>query len=481
MDFADKYEAVIGLEVHVQLNTKRKLFAAETVDYNQTANVHTGIVSAALPGSLPILNRAAVESAIKLGLSCDCSINLQTQFDRKHYFYPDLPPGYQISQNYQPICKGGKVPVWLDGSPAFVELSHIHLESDAGKSFHDKDEKDSYIDLNRAGTALLEIVTSPTLKSAEEAYQFIYEIRTLVRHLNISNGNMEEGSLRCDANISVRLKGEQQLNPKVEVKNVNSFNFVKKALLYEFDRQAKALEAGETISEHTRKFDPSKNITFALRQKEKAKDYRYFADPDIPTLQITAAEVESIKAKLATRPFDHINSLVEKHSLPLAEAKVLVEDKASCDYLMTLLNKSVDSKLAATFMLGPVKSWLNEQKLGISDFPISVESLAKLIDLVQENKVSISIAKGQLFDALVKADAKDPLVVAKDLNVLQRSDDGFLEDIIQEILASNPEKVQAYKNGKKGLLGFFMGELMRKSQGKANPQKSKELLAKHLA
>ena len=477
----DKYEAVIGLEVHAQLLTESKLFCGDSARFGGEPNTHISPVTLGYPGTLPRLNREAVVLAIKMGIACGCEIEQTNYFARKNYFYPDLPKGYQITQHTTPICKGGSVKITVSSSARSVQLNRIHLEEDAGKSLHDQDALNTCIDYNRAGVPLIEIVSEPDMYSAEEAYAYVTELRKLLRHLHVCDGNMEEGSLRCDANVSIRLKGEQALGTKVEVKNLNSIRNVKKAIEYEIGRMIAMAEKGEPVIQQTRSFDAGTDTTFALRTKEEANDYRYFPDPDLPPFVVTPAMLNAIKGAMPALP----EALVEKYTqqLHLSEydARVISDDKEMADYFEELIKETPHTKAAANWLLGPVKSYLNEQHGSLGNLPVRPPALALLIRLVQDGTLNFSVASSKLFPALIKNPAANPLELATDLNLLQNSDQASVEQWVESVLAKMPEKVAEYRKGKKGLIGLFMGEVKKASGGKADPKIATELLTKKLS
>jgi aspartyl-tRNA(Asn)/glutamyl-tRNA(Gln) amidotransferase subunit B len=474
-----KYEAVIGLEVHAQLNTKSKIFASDATTFGASPNSQVSVVTAALPGTLPKLNKAVVEKAIMMGLACHCNISTITTFDRKNYFYPDLPKGFQTSQDNQPICTGGQVDFEVDGTMISVELNRIHLEEDAGKNNHDIEACFSLIYLNRAGTPLIEIVTEPVIKNSEEAYQFLTEIRKLVRYLDICDGNMEEGSLRCDANISIRPIGSSVLGTKVEVKNMNSIRNVKRAIDKEVERQIEVTLSGGIIEQQTRSFDPKDGTSFPLRSKELAHDYRYFPEPDLPPVHITAKDLDKIKTKMPELPAVLRARLQHSFDLTTYDAKILSEDKAIATYFLAACKHSKHFKAIANWMIGNVKSYLNDQNKEIENFPIHPNSLALLAEAVEVGKLSSNAAK-TVFFKMVEGAIGDPMEIAKTLNLIQDSSENQLTEWALEVIKNNPQEAEAFKKGKKNLIGFFMGELMKVSKGKADPKKSNQILSKEL-
>ncbi len=475
----EKYEAVIGLEVHAQLATESKLFCGDSIAFGAAPNTHVSPITLGHPGTLPKTNKKAVEFAIKMGLACGCEIEKDNYFARKNYFYPDLPKGYQISQHTTPICKGGYVSITTSNGKKEVKLNRIHLEEDAGKSIHDLEEDYTCIDLNRAGTPLIEIVTEPDMHSAEEAWHYVTEIRKLVQWLGICDGNMEEGSLRCDANISVRLKGEEKLGTKVEVKNLNSIRNVKKAIEFEIDRIINLLEEGKLIQQQTRSFDASNDTTFAIRDKEEANDYRYFPDPDLAPFRLTENYIQGIKASLPALPAVLIKTYTENFGLSEYDASQLCDTKATAAYFESVIAFTKNYKAIANWITGPIRQYLNEQQTGIDQLPLSAKTLAALIDLVQNGKVSFSIASSKLLPLLMQQET-DPETLAASLNLIQVSDAGALETWVNEAIAAMPEKVLEYKKGKKGLIGLFVGEVKKRSQGKADPKQVTTLLEQKL-
>ncbi|MBG9375809.1 Asp-tRNA(Asn)/Glu-tRNA(Gln) amidotransferase subunit GatB [Panacibacter sp. DH6] len=476
----DKYEAVIGLEVHAQLATQSKLFCGDSVAFGAEPNTHVSPITLGHPGTLPKTNRKAVEYAIKMGLACHCEIERYNYFARKNYFYPDLPKGYQVSQHTTPICKGGYVTIKTESGQRDVQLNRIHMEEDAGKSIHDIDEAYTCVDYNRAGTPLIEIVTEPDIHSAEEAYQYVTEVRRLVRWINICDGNMEEGSLRCDANVSIRLKGETKLGTKVEVKNLNSIRNVKRAIEIEIERMITLVEGGGTVTQQTRSFDANNDTTFAIRDKEEANDYRYFAEPDLAPFVLEETLIDSIRLNLPALP----NALVEKYRLGLGlseyDAMQLCLDKDVADYYESVIEKTSNYKAAANWINGPVKQFINEQNTTLANFRLKPAQLADLIKLVEEGKVSFSVASTKIFHAMMEQQDKSALDLATSLNLLQVSDSNELESWINTALAKMPDKVTEYRKGKKGLIGLFIGEVKKLSKGKADPKKVTDLLEQKL-
>jgi aspartyl-tRNA(Asn)/glutamyl-tRNA(Gln) amidotransferase subunit B len=479
MNVQDKYEAVIGLEVHAQLSTKSKLFSGDSTSFGADANTHISAITLAHPGTLPKTNRKAVEYAIRMGLACHCHIEEYNYFARKNYFYPDLPKGYQVSQHTTPICKGGHITIKTKDSERQIQLNRIHLEEDAGKSIHDIDENYTCVDYNRAGVPLIEIVTEPDLHTAEEAFQYVTEVRKLVRWIDVCDGNMEEGSLRCDANISIRLKGETALGTKVEVKNLNSIRNVKKAIEYEIERMIEMVEKGEKITQQTRSFDADNDTTFAIRDKEEANDYRYFPEPDLTPFHITEEFIQNIRSKLPALPEE---LFVKYLSLGLSEydSKQLVDDKATANYFEEVCKHSTNYKAIVNWMTGPLRQVANEQNISFDELKVAPKTLAELISLVDEGKVNFSIASTKILPATIQRPGMSPLQLATELNLLQVSDTSDVEAWINEVLNKLPEKVAEFKKGKKGLIGLFVGEVKKVSKGKADPKIATQLLEEKL-
>ena len=476
----DKYEAVIGLEVHAQLATKSKLFCGDSIEFGADPNTHISPITLGYPGTLPKTNKKAVEFAIKMGLACNCEIERDNYFARKNYFYPDLPKGYQISQHTTPVCKGGYVTIKTNEGFRNVRLNRIHLEEDAGKSIHDVDENYTCVDYNRAGTPLIEIVTEPDLYSAEEAYQYITEVRRLVRWIGICDGNMEEGSLRCDANVSIRLKGESRLGTKVEVKNLNSIRNVKKAIEYEIQRMINEVENGGVIIQQTRSFDANTDTTFAIRDKEEANDYRYFAEPDLPQFHLSDSDIESIQNNLPALPNALINKYCFEFGLSEYDAAQLCLEKEIADYFEELTPHTNNYKAAANWLNGPIRQYVNENKITFNELELKPQRLAELLKLVDEGKVNFSVASTRVLPVLIHSKEKNALQVATELNVLQVSNSNEVESWVNEVLNKMPAKISEYKKGKKGLIGLFVGEVKKISKGKADPKIVTELLEQKL-
>jgi len=476
----DKYQVVIGLEVHAQLLTKTKLFCGDSAAFGGDPNTHVSPVTLAHPGALPKMNKQAVTYALRLGLALNCQIEQQNYFARKNYFYPDLPKGYQISQHTTPICKGGFVPIKVDGTERHIRLNRIHIEEDAGKSLHDVDAHFTAVDLNRAGVPLLEIVSEPDLHSSEEAFAYITVLRKLVRWIQVCDGNMEEGSMRCDANISIRLKGEKKLGTRVEVKNLNSIRNVKRAIDVEVERLIKITEAGDKIIQETRSYDADNNTTFSLRSKEEADDYRYFADPDLTPFNITDEFLQEIKRSLPALPAALESKYQSVFNLPAYDAQFICSDKAMVDYFEAVIKHTTNYKAAVNWLMGPVKSYLNENNIEISGFTLPPLKIAELVQLVDEGQTNFSIASTRVFNHLLQHPEKTALQAATELNLLQENDGDSISVWVDEVIAKMPDKVAEYKKGKKGLIGMFAGEVKKASKGKADMQAVNKLLAEKL-
>lgn len=473
----NKYIVVIGLEVHAQLLTKSKMYAGDTTEYGGLPNTQVSVITLGHPGTLPKVNKRAVDYAIKMGIACESKITEENIFARKNYFYPDLPKGYQITQDKTPICVGGQV--WIkpkDRDEKVVRLTRIHMEEDAGKSMHLEGEEDTLVDFNRAGVPLIEIVTEPDIRSSDEAYAFLTEVRRLVRYLEICDGNMEEGSLRCDANVSVMLKEATEYGKKVEVKNMNSIRNVQRAIEHEVERQILAIEKGDEIVSETRTFDAATGTTASMRTKEDLNDYRYFPEPDLSPLIVGEDWIKRVKESMPALPRELYLRFINDFGLPEYDANVLSDAKEIALYFDEVCRHTQNYKAASNWVMGPVKSYLNELTLHISDFPVQPEAIAQLIALIDEGKVSYSVASQKIYPAMLEQKESNPLAIAQALNLLQESDSGSIQPLIDEVLAAMPDKVTAYKSGKKGLLGLFMGEVMKKSKGKADPKVANQLL-----
>ncbi|MBS1743399.1 MAG: Asp-tRNA(Asn)/Glu-tRNA(Gln) amidotransferase subunit GatB [Bacteroidetes bacterium] len=480
MNIPPKYQVVIGLEVHAQLLTKSKLFCSDSTTFGAGPNTQVSPISLAHPGTLPVMNRKAIELAVTLGLALHCEIERFNYFARKNYFYPDLPKGYQVSQHTAPICKGGHVSIQTNDGSRNIRLNRIHIEEDAGKSIHDADEHFTCIDLNRAGVPLLEIVTEPDLHSADEAFAFLTELRKIVRWLHVCDGNMEEGSMRCDANVSVRLHGETKLGKRVEVKNLNSIRNVKRAIEIEANRLIGIMEQNENIIQETRSYDADRNLTFSLRSKEEADDYRYFPEPDLPPFNITDDYIHTIAAALPALPEQVKQQYIRDYQLTTYDAITICNDKEDVDFFESLRQYTSKYKAIANWLLGPLKSYCNEHGISITDFPVPHKTLSELISLVEEGQVSFSNASTKILQALISDPSASPLQIAKALNVVQENDSSAIEQWVTDVLHNMPGKVAEYKSGKKGLIGLFAGEVKKMSKGKADMQLVNKMLTEKL-
>jgi len=477
----NKYIAVIGLEVHAQLLTNSKIYNSDSNSFGKDPNTNISAITLGHPGTLPMLNKKVVEYAIKMGLACNCNISREMIFDRKNYFYPDLPKGYQITQDRTPVCKNGYVTVSPKGqSDRDIHLNRIHFEEDAGKSIHLEGEDDTLVDFNRAGVPLIEIVTEPDLRSSDEAHAFLFEIRRLVRYLDICDGNMEEGSLRCDANISVMHKDANEYGKKVEVKNMNSLRNVQRAIDHEIERQIKEIESGRPIVSETRTFDVNSGTTSGMRTKEELNDYRYFPDPDLSPVHVSDMWLAEIRDSMPELPREIVERFISDFKIPAYDAQFLADTKEMAAYFEAVCKETDNYKAVSNWIMGPVKSQLNELSISIDQFPLQPFQLAELIKLVDSNKVSMTIASTRLFPAFIKENNLKAIQLAEKLNLVQESDTDTISQLIDEVLNSNPEKVAEYKKGKKALIGMFMGEVMKKSNGKADPKQANKLLREKL-
>ncbi|PWU02058.1 MAG: Asp-tRNA(Asn)/Glu-tRNA(Gln) amidotransferase GatCAB subunit B [Bacteroidetes bacterium] len=476
----DKYETVIGLEVHAQLLTASKLFCGDATAFGAEPNTQVSPITLGHPGTLPKLNKKAIEYAIRMGLVCHCDIEKNNYFARKNYFYPDLPKGYQISQHTTPICSNGHVTIKVNGEERQIRLTRIHLEEDAGKSIHDVDPQNTSLDYNRAGVPLIEIVSEPDMRTSDEAYAYVTEIRKLVRWIGICDGNMEEGSLRCDANISIRLKGEKKLGTKVEVKNMNSIRNVKKAIDSEVKRLIELTENGETIRQETRSYDADTETSFAIRTKEDAEDYRYFPEPDLTPFNFTDDFIGSIKNSLPALPEALIKKYTVDLGLPEYDARVICEDKSTAEYFEKLISETKNFKAAANFLLGPIKSFLNEKNTDMSEFNLAPSKIAGLIALIDEGKINFSTASQKILPELTKNPGKSAQEIVQTLGLIQDSDASNIQVWVDQVLSRMPDKVEEYRKGKKGLIGLFVGEVKKISKGKADPKITNDLLLEKL-
>ncbi|MEX1011509.1 MAG: Asp-tRNA(Asn)/Glu-tRNA(Gln) amidotransferase subunit GatB [Balneolaceae bacterium] len=474
----EKFEAVIGLEVHAQLLTKSKAFAPVSTDFGGAPNTQVTPLCLGHPGTLPVLNENHVRYSIKMGLATGCKIAEKSIFARKNYFYPDLPKGYQISQYETPICYDGEIHIELEEYNKTIGLTRIHMEEDAGKSIHDQDPLNTLVDLNRAGTPLIEIVSEPDMNTPEEAYAYLVRIRQIVQYLGICDGNMEEGSLRCDANISVKPRGQKELGTRTELKNLNSFRNVERALHFEIQRQIERIEAGGEVVQETLLWDANKLETRQMRSKEEAHDYRYFPEPDIPPVIVTQEMIDEVRTELPEMPDDRRKRFMEEYGMSNDDATTLTDQRLLADYYEEVLETLNEPRAVANVVLTEVLRVLNERGIGVQDFPVQPERLAGLIVLKQEDKINSS-AMQKIFNEMLGRE-EDAEALAKEMNLIQVSDSGFIEPILESVIEANPDEVERYRSGKKQLIGFFIGEVMKQSRGKANPKQVRELIAAKL-
>ena len=474
----EKYEAVIGLEVHAQLLTKSKAFAAVKPEYGAAPNTQVTPLCLGHPGTLPVVNENLVRYIIKMGLATNCDVAEKSIFARKNYFYPDLPKGYQISQFDTPICYGGFVDIQLDEYDKRIGVTRIHMEEDAGKSIHDQDPYNTLVDLNRAGTPLIEIVSEPDLRTPQEAYAYLSKIKQIVQYLEICDGNMEEGSLRCDANVSVRPRGQKEFGTRTELKNMNSFRNVERAIHYEIYRQIELIEDGGEVVQQTRLWDTSKMQSRPMRSKEEAHDYRYFPEPDLPPIRVTEDMLDEIREDLPELADVRRKRFIENYDMSIDDAVTITDSRYLADYYEDVVEFLGNPKSASNIVLSEVLRVLNERSIDIRNFPISAERVSKLVMLKEEDKINSS-AMQDIFNEMLNKDS-DPEALAKEMNLIQVSDSGFLEPIVDDIIKNNPDEVQRFKEGKKQLIGFFIGQAMKASQGKANPKLVKDLINKKL-
>ncbi len=473
----NQYEVVIGLEVHAQVTSESKLFSTSATKFGAEPNTQVSLVDAAFPGMLPVINEYCVKQAIKTGIGLKAKINKRSVFDRKNYFYADLPQGYQISQFKDPIVGEGKVILDMPDGQKEVGIERLHLEQDAGKSIHDLDPKNTFVDLNRSGVALMEIVSKPDLRSPDEVNAYIKKLRSIMRYLGTCDGNMQEGSLRADVNVSVRKKGSKEFGTRCEIKNVNSIKFMQMAIEYEANRQVDLIEDGQTIDQETRLFDTKKNETRSMRSKEDAHDYRYFPDPDLLPLEVSDDFIENLKSEIPELPDEKKKRFIEKFKLSAYEANILVSDIETSNYFENVIKKS-DVKLATNWIIGELFAALNEKNLEITESPISAGNLSKLINLIKDGTISGKIAK-TVFEQMMEGD-KDPQKIVEEKGLKQESDPKALEALIDKVIDDNRDKATEYKSGKVKLFGFFVGQVMKVSGGKANPQLVNEILKKKL-
>lgn len=480
MSVYDQYETVIGLEIHVQLATQSKAFCGDDASFGGEPNTHISTISLGHPGTLPRLNKKQVEYAVRLGLALDSEINLHSAFDRKNYFYADLPKGYQITQDRSPICIGGHLKVKVGDEEKNIRIHHVHMEEDAGKSMHDSEDAYSYIDLNRAGVPLLEIVSEPDLRSAEEVDAYMSAMRQLVQYLGISDGNMQEGSMRCDCNVSVRPKGSEKLGERCEIKNLNSMRYARRAIAFEVRRQIDLIESGGRVSQQTLNFDPVSGETSPLRDKEDAHDYRYFPEPDLPPVILDESYVNKIRQDQPALPWELYERLQHEFELSDYDANLLTAEMATAKYFLKLNATAPNAKGAANLIINKLLPYCQEENITLAQFPVNISGLGKFIQLIEDGQVSNTIAYQTLLPELIAQPGQEPLSLAKKMQLIQNKDEDFLSQLVDEVIAANPEKVKVYRNGKKGLLGFFMGEVMKRSKGQAEPKSTNVLLREKL-
>ena len=467
------WECVIGLEAHVQLSTETKLFSRASTSFGEEPNTNVNLVDCGLPGVLPTVNKNAFYKAIRFGLAVDADINQTSLFDRKNYFYPDLPKGYQITQMELPIVSGGKVEIEIEGAKKIINLTRAHLEEDAGKSIHEG-MAGTGVDLNRAGTPLLEIVSEPEISSAKEAVAYMKALHQIVTFLDVSDGNMSQGSLRCDANVSVRKKGDEELGTRTEIKNINSFRFIEKAINYEIERQIDVIESGESVTQETRLYDSIKNETRPMRSKEFANDYRYFPDPDLLPVMISDAEIEEIKATFPEMPKDKFVRYQSEFNIPENDAQIISSSKNLATFFEECMENAKDAKLLSNIIIGDISSLLNKENIEIIDSKLSTKNVSELVNLVTEGVISGKIAKTVLEETWDSG--LSPIEIVESSGLKQIDDDDEIERIIDQIISEHPDQVSAYKGGKDKLFGFFVGQVMKATQGKANPASANKIL-----
>jgi len=472
-----KWEIIIGLEVHAQVTSNSKLFSGSSTKFGAEPNTQVSLVDSAFPGMLPVINEYCIQQAVKTGLGLNAKINSYSVFDRKNYFYPDLPQGYQISQFKNPIVGEGVITLDLPNGIKKIGIERLHLEQDAGKSIHDLDPSNTFVDLNRSGVALMEIVSKPDLRSPDEVNFYIKKLRSIMRYLGTCDGNMQEGSLRADVNVSVRKEGETTLGTRCEIKNVNSIKFMQMAIAYEAKRQVQILESGKIVNQETRLFDIKKNETRSMRSKEDAHDYRYFPDPDLLPLNIKKELIEKIKKSLPELPDQKKERFIKDYSLTPYEANILVSEQEISNYYEEVV-KTSDKKLAINWITGDLFASLNEKNISISESVVTAKKMAELIDSISEGIISGRTAK-EVFE-IMKETGEEPMKIIKEKGLQQQSDPKQLEIIIEKIMNENKDKVGQFKSGKNKLFGFFVGQVMKASSGKANPQLVNDILIKKL-
>jgi aspartyl-tRNA(Asn)/glutamyl-tRNA(Gln) amidotransferase subunit B len=473
-----EFEAVIGLEVHAQLKTETKIFCSCSTAFGAPPNTHTCPVCLGMPGVLPVLNKKVVEYTLRMAIATGCKIESESRFARKNYFYPDLPKGYQISQYELPIARHGHVTVEVNGDHHRIGITRIHMEEDAGKLNHDTGRPVSMVDFNRTGVPLIEIVSEPDIRSPEAAGAYLRQLRSIVRYLDICDGNLEEGSFRCDANVSIRPKGSDTFGTRTEIKNLNSFKHVEKALQYEINRQKETLADGGEIVQETRLWDPGKNRTDSMRGKEEAHDYRYFPDPDLLPLVIDEDWIETVRRNLPELPAEKKKRFVAEYGLPSYDAEILTSDRDLAEYFENCLDGFNQPKPVSNWIMGPLLGLLNAAGKYIDQSPISAADLARLLKLIDDGAISGKIAK-TVFDEMARS-GKPPRQIVEEKGLVQITDTNAIDDVVAKVISSNPKEVEAYKNGKTKLLGFFVGQVMKETRGKANPKIVNEILRKKL-
>lgn len=481
MSVYDKYQAVIGLEIHAQLSTKSKAYASDSATFGDLPNTNISPVTLGHPGTLPVLNEKNIEFAVKLGLAVGATIRENNEFARKNYFYADLPKGYQITQDKTPICTGGFITLFPNtDKEKKIEITRIHMEEDAGKSIHDQDPFNTLVDLNRAGVPLVEIVSEPQISSADEAYEYVTQVRKLLRYLEICDGNMEEGSLRCDANVSVMLKGASKFGERTETKNMNSIRNVKRAIEHEIIRQINVLENGGKIEMETRSFNAVDGTTFTMRSKEEAHDYRYFPEPDLQPVIVSQNYINDVKTTLPTLPNELYKVYTKEFGLSEYDANLIIESKPLGIYYNELTQHTKNYKAASNWLNGSIKSYLNENGITIENFVVKPVKIAALIQLIDDGKVSNTVASQHVFPIMVKQPELEPLAIAEQNNLIQESNDDDLSSYIEQVIENNPKEIERFRNGEQQLIGFLMGQLMKTSKGKADPKKANILLREKL-
>jgi aspartyl-tRNA(Asn)/glutamyl-tRNA(Gln) amidotransferase subunit B len=474
-----QYEAVIGLEIHSQLLTDTKIFCGCSTKFGSAPNTQTCPVCTGMPGVLPVTNAKAIKYVIRTGLAMNCEISTQSRFARKNYFYPDLPKGYQISQFELPLCGQGHVDINVEGEDKRIGLTRIHLEEDAGKNIHEGAGDESFVDLNRAGVPLMEIVSEPDIRTPQQAVEFVKKLRSIVRYIGVCDGNMEQGSLRCDANVSVRPAGQGELGVKTEIKNMNSFRFIEKALEYEIKRQIKAVKEGEKIIQETRLWNTEKSITESMRSKEEAHDYRYFPDPDLMPMEFEQAWIDEIKQSVGELPDAKRARYITELNMPAQDADMLTAEKAVAEWFEQAVELGGDPKSAANWIKGDLARLLNEENRQIDECPVTPKHLVIMLALIDKGTISGKIAK-TVFEEMYKT-GKDAETIVKEKGLVQVSDQSEIEKIVDDILEASPGEVERFKGGEAKLMGFFVGQVMKQTKGKANPKIVNELLRNKLA